>query len=140
LAVRDGSDTVYVESLRARGGAHVLSRLGGRWPLHSTGTGQVLLAHASPQVQEDYLAAPLQKFTHKTIADAAELRRVLADVRRTGVAVADESITTTAIAIAVPIRGPRDRVIAALGVTLHRDAWTPTAALPALSMTARVIS
>lgn len=140
LAVRDGHDTVYVESLRARGGANVLSRLGGRWPLHSTGTGQVLLAHASPQLQEEVLSLPLRKYTRKTVSDPFELRRVLADVRRTGVAVADESITTDAIAVAVPIRGPRDRVIAALGVTLRREAWTPNAALPALTATARAIS
>jgi DNA-binding IclR family transcriptional regulator len=140
LAVRDGHDTVYVESLRARGGAQVLSRLGGRWPLHATGTGQVLLAHASPQFQEEVLALPLQKYTKKTVTDPYELRRVLSDVRRTGVAVADESITHNAIAVAVAIRGPRDRVIAAVGVTLHRENWTPGAALPALTTTARAIS
>jgi len=140
LAVRDGHDTVYVESLRARGGANVLSRLGGRWPLHATGTGQVLLAHASTQFQQEVLSLPLQKYTKKTVTDAFELRRVLADVRRTGVAVADESITHDAISVATAIRGPRDRVIAALSVTLHRETWTPSAALPALTTAARAIS
>jgi len=140
LAVRDGHDTVYVESLRARGGAHVLSRLGGRWPLHLTGTGQILLAHASQQLQDEVLAAPLKRFTHKSITDPDELRRVLVDVRRSGVAVVDESITLDAMAVAVPIRGPRDRVVAALSVTLHRDRSTAAAALPALSTAARAIS
>jgi len=140
LAVRDGHDTVYVESLRARNGANVLSRLGGRWPLHATGTGQVLLAHAPQQFQDEVLALPLRKYTRKSITDPAELRRVLADVRRTGVAVADEQITANVFAVAVPIRGPRDRVIAALGVTMHRDTSTPAAALPALSTAARAIS
>src|SRR5690606_17299437 len=60
LAVRDGHDVVYVESLRARGGAPVLSRLGGRWPLHATGTGLVLLAHATPEFREEVLATKLQ--------------------------------------------------------------------------------
>lgn len=140
LAVRDGYDTVYVESLRARNGANVLSRLGGRWPLHATGTGQVLLANAPHQFQDEVLASPLRKYTRKTITDPAELRRVLADVRRTGVAVADEQITTNVFAVAVAIRGPRDRVIAALGLTMHRDTSTPAAALPALSTAARAIS
>ncbi|MFW6205464.1 MAG: IclR family transcriptional regulator, partial [Actinomycetota bacterium] len=49
LAVRDGHDVIYVESLHARDCVRVLSRLGGRWPLHATGTGQVLLAFASPE-------------------------------------------------------------------------------------------
>lgn len=140
LAVRDGYDTVYVESLRARGGANVLTRLGGRWPLHSTGTGQVLLAHASQPFQEDFLSLPMQKYTRKTITDPYVLRRVLADVRRTGVAIVDESITEHAVAVAMPIRGPRDRVIAALSVTLHRDSWVPNAVLPALAGAVRAVS
>lgn len=140
LAVRDGHDTVYVESLRARNGANVLSRLGGRWPLHATGTGQVLLAYAPQQLQDEVLASPLRKYTRKSVTDPGELRRVLADVRRTGVAIADEQITANVFAVAVPIRGSRDRVIAALGVTMHRDSSTPAAALPALSTAARAIS
>ncbi|GAA3765856.1 IclR family transcriptional regulator [Microbacterium kribbense] len=140
LAVRDRYDTVYVEYLRGRDGANVLSRLGGRWPLHATGTGQVLLANAPQAFQDEVLAMPLQKYTRKTVVDPRELRRTLAEVRRTGVAIADESITQHAVAVAVAIRGPRDRVVAALSVTLHRDAWTPTAALPALTTAARAIS
>lgn len=140
LSVRDGLDMVYVESLRARAGAPVLTRLGGRWPLHATATGQVLLAHAPVSVLDEVLAAPLHRYTSKTITDPAELRRHLSDVRRTGIAVADESITADAVAVAVPIRGPRDRVVAALGVTLRRAESAPNAAVPPLTVTARAIS
>jgi len=140
LAVRDGHDVVYVESLRARGGAPVLSRLGGRWPLHATGTGLVLLAHATPEFREEVLATKLQAFTPRTLTNPDELRRVLADVRRTGVAIVEDSITTDALAVAVPVRGPRDRIIAAIGVTVHPGAANAHAALPALSATARAIS
>src|SRR4051812_38829931 len=63
LAVRDGADVVYVEALRARGAIRLLSRLGGRWPLHATGTGRVLLAFSPPEVQEDVLRHPLKRFT-----------------------------------------------------------------------------
>lgn len=140
LAVRDGYDTVYVESLRARNGVSVLSRLGGRWPLHAAATGQVLLAHAPSAVQEDVLRSRLRGFTSKTVTDPNELRQVLAGIRRTGVAIADECITRDAYAVAVPIRGTHDRVIAALGVTVHHDKTAVNAALPALTMTARAIS
>src|SRR4051794_41676764 len=86
LAVRDGTDVVYVEALRARGAIRLLSRLGGRWPLHATGTGRVLLAFAPPEVQEEVLGSPLHAFTADTVIDPARLRRILAAVRRTGVA------------------------------------------------------
>lgn len=140
LSVRDGDDVVYVESLRSRRGAPVLTRLGGRWPLHATGTGQVLLAHATPEVQDRVLSRPLKRFTPKTVTDPEEMRRTLADVRTRGYSVVDESITAGAIAIAVPVRGAGERVVAAVGVTIKRGSCPPQSVLPALSMTARAIS
>lgn len=140
LSVRDGDDVVYVESLRSRHGAPVLTRLGGRWPLHATATGQTLLSHASPDVQERVLSRPLKRFTPKTVIDPDQLRRTLAQVRTTGYAVVDESITAGAIAIAVPVRGEGERVVAAVGVTIKRGSCPPQSVLPALSLTARAIS
>jgi DNA-binding IclR family transcriptional regulator len=142
LAVRDGSDVVYVEALRARGAIRILSRLGGRWPLHATGTGLVLLAFAPPDVMEAVLAAPLRGFTPDTVTDPAVLRRTLAEVRRTGVAVADNQLTadSPALAVAVPVRGPGDEVVAALGVTVRRESGAAHALVPVLDATARGIS
>ncbi len=140
LAVRDGHDVVYVESLRARGAVQVLSRLGGRWPMHATGTGQVLLAFAGPEVQDEVLASPLRRFTANTITDVDALRRTLAEVRRTGVAIAANQLTAEALALAVPVRGPGDEVVAAVGVTVHRAAVRNHALVPVLAATARGIS
>jgi DNA-binding IclR family transcriptional regulator len=140
LAVRDGSDGVYVEALRARGAVQVLSRLGGRWPLHATGTGQVLLAFADRESQDELLAAPLRRFTADTITSVGDLRRVLAEVRRTGVAIAENQLTPDALAVAVPVRGRRDEVVAALGVTVQRGTVPSHALVPALAATARGIS
>ncbi|MEP9382032.1 IclR family transcriptional regulator [Nocardioides sp. KR10-350] len=140
LAVRDGHDVVYVESLHARDGVRVLSRLGGRWPMHATGTGQVLLAFASAEFRDEVLATKLRRFTPNTLSDPEDLRRALAQVRRTGVAIAEEQLTMDALALAVPLRGQRDRVVAALGVTIQKGSCSPHAILPALSATARAIS
>ena len=89
LAVRDGTEVVYVERLAHPEAVRVFSRVGGRMPLHATGVGQVLLAFAPPAVQEEVLAAPLPPLTSKTVVDRHELRRILAAVRREGVAVAE---------------------------------------------------
>nr|WP_240760295.1 IclR family transcriptional regulator [Phytoactinopolyspora endophytica] len=140
LAVRDGDKVVYIESLRARGGAEVLSRLGGRWPVHATGTGQVLLAHASPEEQEAVLAAPLSRFTDHTLVDAKSLRAVLADVRTVGAAIAESQLTPGVMAVAVPIRGHKDEVVAALGLTVHQDGTNAHSLVPVLTATARGIS
>jgi len=140
LAVRDGHDTVYVEALRARGAVQVLSRLGGRWPLHATGTGQVLLAFASPEIQAEVVSSPLRRFTANTITDVDTLRKTLAEVRRTGVAIAENQLTAEALALAVPVRGPGDEVVAALGVTVQRAAVKSHALIPVMAATARGIS
>lgn len=141
LAVRDGDAVVYVESLRARGSVEVLSRLGGRWPLHATGTGQVLLAHADRDEQERVLASPLARFAKNTITDPKRLRIVLADVRRNGVAVAESQLPPDGVlAVAVPIRDDRGRVVAATGVTADKRSIQPHTVVPVLTATARAIS
>jgi DNA-binding IclR family transcriptional regulator len=142
LAVRDGRDGVYVEALRARGAVRLLSRLGGRWPLHATGTGRVLLAFAPPEVQQEALSEPMQRFTPHTMTDPAAMRRMLADVRATGVAIAENQLSSEApaLAVAVPVRGPGDEVVAALGVTVQSGTAQPHALVPVLRTTARSIS
>ncbi|QCU78894.1 IclR family transcriptional regulator [Citricoccus sp. SGAir0253] len=141
LSVRDHHDVVYVESLQRRRGAHVLSRLGGRWPLHATATGMVLLAFAPPEVRDEVLSLPLKRYTDRTITDPGVLRQMLAEVRHRGFAVLHDSITTGASAVGVPVRGPRDREVAALSVTVPRDGPLGVPhVLPALVASARALS
>ncbi len=46
LAVLDGHEALYVDTVSGRAAVPVRSRRGGRLPLHATGVGKVLLAHA----------------------------------------------------------------------------------------------
>jgi len=62
LAVLDGLEVVYVERLSARDAVGVHSRVGGRWPAHTTGVGLVLLAFADAALQRRYLTQPLFRF------------------------------------------------------------------------------
>jgi DNA-binding IclR family transcriptional regulator len=106
LAVRDGTDGVYIERIAGRHAVPVLTRVGAHWPLHATGVGLVLLAHAPADVQEQVLAGPLAAFTRFTITSPAQLRRTLAEVRRTGFALSDRQITGDAFSVAAPVMGP----------------------------------
>jgi DNA-binding IclR family transcriptional regulator len=120
LAVRDDAELVFVERLAARNSVSVLTRVGGRFALPPTGVGLVLLAHAPLDVQERVLASPLRRYTPFTIGDPAQLRRVLAEVRRAGVAVSDRQVTTDAVSVAAPISA-RGQVVAALSVVVRGD-------------------
>ena len=140
LAVRDGTEVVYTEWISGRSAVGVHIRVGARWPLHATGVGLTLLAHGDPDLQEAYCAGPLASFTPYTITDPLRLRRVLAEVRRTGVAVSTRQITDDALSVAAPVRGPDGAVVAAVSVVVPQvDAQVP-ALIPAVRLAARGIS
>ncbi|MFC8866995.1 IclR family transcriptional regulator [Streptomyces sp. NPDC057148] len=140
LAVRDGGEVVYTEWLAARSSVGVHIRVGARWPLHATGVGLALLAHAGTEYQEAYLAGPLASFTPYTLTDPARLRRVLAEVRRTGTAVSDRQITDDALSVAAPVHGPDGAVTAAVSVVVPFAGARVPALVPAVRLAGRGMS
>jgi DNA-binding IclR family transcriptional regulator len=140
LGVRDGHEVVYVDTMRSRVSAQISSRVGDRWPLHVSGTGLVLLAYSDPTLQDEVLRSPLARYTPKTVVDPHELRRILADIRRTGIVIAHDQISMHATAVAAPVRGPRNDVIAAISAVIATNE-TPLNRLAArLTDTAHAIS
>ncbi len=140
LAVRDGHEALLVERLSARDAVDVLYRVGGRLPLHSTGVGLVLLAHAEPELQDQVLAEPLVHEPEGLPVSPAALRRTLARVRQTGLAVAERSEPGPLLTVAAPVRGADDGVVAALSVVVPASGAEPRALAPALRATARALS
>lgn len=140
LAVRDGLEVVYTERLSGRSAVGVHSRVGARWPLHATGVGLVLLAHSGAALQDRYCAGQLAAFTPFTVTDPARLRRMLAEVRRTGCAVSDRQITEDALSVAAPVRGPRGEVVAAVSVVVPVAGAQTPALVPAVRVAGRGIS
>ncbi|MEU1055709.1 IclR family transcriptional regulator [Streptomyces sp. NPDC005876] len=140
LAVRDGSEVVYVEWLSGRSAVGVHIRVGARWPLHATGVGLALLAHCGPELREAYCAGPLAAFTPYTLTDPMHLRRVLAEVRRTGTAVSDRQVTDDALSVAAPVRAADGTVAAAVSVVVPHDAARVPVLGPAVRLAARGIS
>ncbi|QGN57443.1 IclR family transcriptional regulator [Nostocoides sp. HKS02] len=137
LAIRDGSHVLYLERLSGKASVPVVSRVGSRLPLHATGVGKVLLAHAPEEVVEQVLAG-LPRLTPYTIVQPARLREQLATVRRDGYATTVEEMTLGACSLAVPVWSAHgeDRsdaaVVAAVGVvvpSLKRDRSRLLAAL-----------
>ncbi|MCA1218722.1 IclR family transcriptional regulator [Streptomyces sp. 8L] len=140
LAVREQLSLVFVERLAGQNSVHVLTRVGGRFALPPTGVGRVLLAHAPADVQEEVLARPQSRFTEHTVCDPAELRRCLAEVRRTGVAVCARQVTLDGLSVAAPVRGPGGDVVAAVSVVAHIDTVRAHTLVPLVQVAARGIS
>lgn len=139
LAVREGTEVVFVERIAGSGAVPVLTRVGGRFALTATGVGLVLLAHAPVDVQERALAGPLERFTPGTVTDPGVLRRMLAEARSTGYAVSDRQVTMDALSVAAPVhRG--GTVIASVSLVVRHGSTSAHALARLVCTSARAIS
>src|SRR3984957_17452967 len=62
LAVRDGTQVLYLDRLSGHASGRVVGRVAAGLPLHATGVGKVLLAYAPADVRHAVLARPLERF------------------------------------------------------------------------------
>ncbi|GAA3290490.1 IclR family transcriptional regulator [Streptomyces cinereospinus] len=139
LAVRDQTEALLVERLSARDASPVRYRVGGRLPLTSTGVGLVLLAFAPAAVQEHALGTFAPGQGDDDVRTPADLRRVLAEVRRGDHAVGHQKSPWRMSTVAAPVRDG-DEVVAALSVVAP-GVGSPGAGFgPAVRATARAIS
>ncbi len=131
IAVLDGPNALYLDRVAGHASVPVVSNVGTRLPLYSTGVGKVLLAHAPLELQQMVLA-DLKPVTPYTVVSPSRLRGELARVIHDGYAQTNEEMTLGACSIAVPVRDHSDQVIAALGMVtanLRRDKQASIGAL-----------
>jgi DNA-binding IclR family transcriptional regulator len=138
LAVLDGAEVVYVERLSAHDAVSIRSRAGSRLPATATGVGLALLAHADPELVDRVLAAPVRRFTDRTVTDPSALRAMIGEVKRTGVAISVQQIELVSQSVGAPVRDATG-VVAALSIVIPVDA-NPHAYVPAVLAAARGIS
>jgi len=142
LGTMQRCEVIYSEVVPANRSVRTTARIGDRRPMHSTGTGKVLLAHAPKDVVEDYLSQTLPRFTDRTLVDPNSLKAELNAIRERGYAITfqehDEDVASiaasvsdlTGVVAALSISGPAFRLPPS---TLHQLA-------PALLETARALS
>lgn len=119
LAVLDGHEALYLEKISGRRAVPIVSRVGGRLPLHATGVGKVLLAFAPQPVIEEVISRGLARLTPHTIVMPGKMLQNLAEVRRTGLAFCYEEMTLGSVSVATPIYGPDEAVVAALSIVVR---------------------
>lgn len=139
LAVRDGTEVVFVERIAGTEAVPVRTRVGGRFAMTATGVGLVLLAHAPTEVQEDVLSGHIPAFTERTVTDPEELRRLLAHVRTSGFSISDRQVTTDALSVGAPVHA-RGQVVAALSLVVRHGSTSPHSLSPLVRTSARAIS
>lgn len=117
LAVRDGSEIIYIEKISARDLKVPHSRTGGRLPMHCTALGKAILAYSSEEFVDAVLAGPLARRSPKTLTDPAQIRRELVTIRQDRVAYDLEESQESLFCVAAPIFARSNRVVGALSVT-----------------------
>ncbi|NRQ40682.1 IclR family transcriptional regulator [Nonomuraea sp. NN258] len=116
LAVPSGLEARYVERLYGHNRVGSPSDAVDRAPLHCTATGKALLAY-DPALRQELLAqGSFERMTRRTIISLAGLERELAQVRRFGVAYAQEEYAEGLACVAAPVFGPSGRICMSVGV------------------------
>src|SRR5262245_11284058 len=127
LSVLDGNDIVYVARTSVRTLVRLEAHVGSRFPAYATSMGRVLLAGLGAERLEHYLRT--QRFvalTERTVTDAARLRQLIEDCRRTGYSAVEDELAYGVVAVAVPVLDAYGRTVAALNSSSHSKRTTKT--------------
>jgi IclR family transcriptional regulator, KDG regulon repressor len=118
FSVRLEDAVVVLARTGGKGAFQLTDRAGAVRPAHSTALGKIMLAALTPDQFEQFLArAELRAHTPKSITSADVLRREIAEVRRSGVAMDDGEFDPEVRCAALPVRDFRGQVIGAIGIS-----------------------
>lgn len=141
LYARDGLDVLVIERLRARNAVSNLRlKVGKRVAPNATTGGIVLFAHAAPELQDALLAQPQRVYTQHTPTTPEQVRACWRAALRDGYAICEGWVEPHVTGIAVPVRGVRGEVEAALGLLIPSAGAQPMAQLPVLLAASRGIT
>jgi IclR family acetate operon transcriptional repressor len=118
LSVLESNATVYVEQVAPKRMLRIFTEPGNRVPLHSAGSGKVLLAYQPPRLVDLILGGGnLTRQTASTITDPAQLKAELRRVREQGYAVDHEEQEEGVRCLAAPVFGPDGNLFAAMSIS-----------------------
>ena len=145
VATLDGENVIYIAHYSVQRARRAMAVVGARYPAFATSLGRVLLAGLPDAALDAYLAAlkpvPL---TSKTLIEVKAIRRAILDARRAGYATTVDQLDYGITALAVPIRDPSGRTVAALNTSGYTGMVRPESLvaerLPTLQATASHIA
>lgn len=120
IALLDGIDIVYVARANVTRIMAIDLGVGTRLPAFCTSMGRVLLADLSPEELENVLPTiEFTRYTDRTVTSVERLRQELMKVRREEYAIVDQELEVGLRSMAVPVRNPMGRVVAAINSGAH---------------------
>ena len=117
LTMLDRGRVVYLDRVEAHWPLRLHLAPGSQVPIHCTASGKLFLATMPKERRESLLrATPLERHAPGTIVDRAALDRELEALRKRDLGIDNEEYMAGLIAVAVPVRDRRGRVVAAIAV------------------------
>ncbi len=121
----EGHDIVYVARFPSVHAVSVDLHVGSRLPAFCTAAGRAMLARMPAADAMALLAtAPRKAMTARTVTDLAGLKRVLAEVRRTGYALNDQEAFVGDVSVAVPLADRAGAVVGAINIAVPSPRWS----------------
>ncbi|HYE51014.1 MAG TPA: IclR family transcriptional regulator [Azospirillaceae bacterium] len=145
IGILDGGDVVYLDRVEVENSPLRLQfGIGSRIPIHCTAIGKLFLSEMPDPVLDRLLSSlPLPRLTHRTLGDAAALRREIEQIRVSGFSTDNEEYITGVFCVAVPIRDDAGRLMAVLAVQAPKARLSPgnfASHLPSLNRAAAALS
>jgi IclR family pca regulon transcriptional regulator len=120
IATLDGSEIVYIARANVTRIMSIDLGVGSRLPAFCTSMGRILLADLPAESLEELISQmEFKRYTERTVIGAEKLRQILRIVQRNGYSIIDQELEHGLRSMAVPIRNPTGKVVAALNVGAH---------------------
>ena len=123
LIVLRGTDVLYLDIREGQEALRFYAEPGARAPAYGTASGKAMLAW-HPEGVTQVVKAGMRRLTPTTIVRAADLRRELQEIRRTGVAINRGERQPDIVAVAAPLFDARGECVAAVGIAGSRTRFT----------------
>ncbi|WP_330277892.1 IclR family transcriptional regulator [Lentzea sp. NBC_00516] len=117
IAVHDAGVAINITQARGSAAISAVNWIGQRTPLHATSSGKILLAYLPSDERRRLVSLPLDAYTEHTLVEAARLLSELEEVASQGYAACFEELELGLHAVAVPVRGHRGEVVAAMSAS-----------------------
>jgi IclR family KDG regulon transcriptional repressor len=93
LAIREGSDIVYVSKMEPQKSMKMYTRIGMRKPIYCTAMGKAMMAYMNEEdIQKIWDESDVKKLTPNTMVDFSKLQEKLKDIRVKGYAMDDQEV------------------------------------------------
>jgi IclR family KDG regulon transcriptional repressor len=118
LAIKEGSDAVYIEQIESLREIRIFPSVGKRVPLYVAACPRILLTYL-PLDEQDELVNDFHyvSFTSKTKTTPSEVREAIEQIKCNGYEISEGELYEGTIAVAAPIKDRTGLTIASLSIT-----------------------